>query len=54
MDEIAAYKNSKFRSSIMVDFPSFKKIKERGVKVTLHEGNNKVNTCYTANFLSAA
>jgi hypothetical protein len=54
MDEIAAYKNSKFRSSMVIGVSPPININERGVITTLREGNNKVKTCYTAAFLSAA
>jgi hypothetical protein len=54
MDEIAAYKNSKFPSSIVIGCsPPVNNI-ERGVNTAFNVGNNKVKTCYTANFFSAA
>jgi hypothetical protein len=54
MDEIAAYINSKFLSSIIIVLPSPLSNKERGVNIIFNVGNNRVNTCYTAAFLSAA
>jgi hypothetical protein len=54
MDEIAAYRNSKFLSSIEIVFPLPLKKSERGKILTLNSGNRRVNTCYTAAFLSAA
>jgi hypothetical protein len=45
MDEIAAYKNSKFLSSIIEVAPFPLIMIERGVNITLCEGNNRVNTC---------
>jgi hypothetical protein len=54
MDEIAAYINSKFLSSITSVFPSPLNNKVLGVNTACNFGNNRVNTCYTAAFLSAA
>jgi hypothetical protein len=54
MDEIAAYKNSKLLSSIIILAPLLEIIIERGVNIIFDDGNNKVITCYTAFFLSIA
>jgi hypothetical protein len=54
MAESACYRYSKFVSSIKIELPSLEIIIDLGVNNTLSYGKSKVQTYYTAAFLSAA